>query len=80
MILKTKYHGEIEYGEEDIVEFSKGILGFEHLKKFIISPLKDNEVFQLMHSIEDISIGFVVSSPFLVNKHYEFKQIGRAHV
>lgn len=73
MILKTKYHGEINYDNHEVITFKKGLLGFQNLKKFIVFPLKDNKVFNVVHSIEDTGIGFVVSSPFNINKNYEFR-------
>lgn len=73
MKLNTKYHGVKEYEEDDIITFKKGIPGFEGLKKFILFPVEDNEVFSILSSIEDESIGLVVTSPFNVLKDYEFK-------
>lgn len=73
MILETKYHGEVSYDESEIIHFEKGVLGFENLKKFIVFPLKDNEVFNVVHSVEDKNIGFVVASPFMICKDYEFE-------
>lgn len=73
MILKTKYHGDIEYDKSEIIEFSKGVLAFEHLKKFIKFPIEGNEVFEILHSIEEPATGFVVASPFFVNNNYELK-------
>lgn len=73
MELNTKYYGVKEYDESEIIAFPKGIPGFEHLKQFILFPVEDNEVFSVMHSIEDLEIGFVVVSPFYVMKEYEFK-------
>jgi flagellar assembly factor FliW len=71
--INTKYHGEIEYEEKDIMIFKKGIPGFEGLKKFILFPVEGNEVFSILHSIEDESIGLVVTSPFSIVEDYEFK-------
>ncbi|KGM93161.1 flagellar assembly protein FliW [Clostridium botulinum] len=71
MKLKTKCHGIVEYKEEDVIEFKKGIPGFNKLKKFINFPIEDNEVFSVLHSIENSEIGFVVTSPFSVVKDYE---------
>ncbi len=73
LILQTKYHGVREYEEKDIIEFQKGMPGFDKLKKFIIFPVEDNEVFSVLHSLEDESIGFVIASPFDVINNYEFK-------
>lgn len=73
MKLNTKYHGVREYEEKDILSFKKGLPGFEGLNKFIIFPVEDNEIFSILHSLEDDSIGLVVVSPFYVIKDYEFK-------
>ncbi|WP_027625841.1 flagellar assembly protein FliW [Clostridium lundense] len=72
MKLNSKYHGEIEYKEEDIITFNKGLPGFENLKKFIIFSLEENKVFSIVHSIEDEEIGIPVVSPFTICKNYEF--------
>lgn len=71
--INTKYHGEKEYEDSDIIMLKKGMPGFENLKKFILFPLEENQVFSVLHSIEDEEIGFVVVSPFYVMKDYEFE-------
>lgn len=71
--LNTKYHGVQDYEEKDIITFKKGIPGFEALKKFIIFPVEDNEIFSILHSVEDDNTGFVVTSPFNVIEDYEIK-------
>lgn len=73
MNLNTKYHGVKEYEEKDIIEFKKGLPGFEELKKFILFTVEDNDVFSILHSVEDESVGLVVVSPFYAVKDYEFK-------
>lgn len=71
MKILTKYHGEKEYDEKDIITFDKGLPGFEGLKKFIMFPVEENEVFNILHSIEDQNIGLIVVSPFYVKDDYE---------
>lgn len=73
MILKTKYHGDIEYKENEVINFKRGILSFEQLTKFIVFPLKGNDFFNVVHSIEDKDIGFIVASPFSIKKDYTFE-------
>ena len=73
MKIHTKYHGTKEYNEDEVINFKKGIPGFEELTKFIIFPVEGNEVFSILHSIEDEKLGFVVVSPFYVVEDYEFK-------
>lgn len=71
MKLYSKYHGTIEYEEEDVLTFPKGIPGFENLKKFILFSIEENNVFNMLHSIENVEIGLLIVSPFLVLKDYE---------
>lgn len=73
MELVTKYHGIREYGDEDVIVFKKGLPGFKELKSFIIFPLESNEIFMILHSLENIEVGLVMVSPYTVSKDYEFK-------
>jgi flagellar assembly factor FliW len=73
MKLYSKYHGVQDYSEADVITFEKGIPGFKDLKKFILFPVEDNNVFSMLHSVENAEIGLVVVSPFYVMKDYEFK-------
>lgn len=73
MELITKYHGTIEYKEEEIIYFKKGIPGFQNLKKFVLFPVEENDFFSVLHSVEDNNIGFIVVSPFNVKKDYEIE-------
>lgn len=72
MKLNTKYHGVKEYKEDDVITFSKGLPGFEGLRKFILFNIEENEIFSVLHSIENENIGFIVVSPFYTTKDYEF--------
>lgn len=72
MKLNTKYNGQIEYKEEDIITFKKGLPGFVNFKKFIIFTLEENQIFSIIQSVEDEEIGLPVLSPFTVCNDYEF--------
>ena len=72
MLINTKYHGDIEYKKEDVINFKNGLPGFEHLCEFILFKVKDNEVFSILHSIKDEEIGIVVIDPFSFFNDYEF--------
>lgn len=69
----TKYHGVKDYNEEDVIIFKKGLPGFESLKKFILFPVEQNDMFSILHSVENEGIGLVVTIPFNIKKNYEFK-------
>lgn len=72
MKLYSKYQGIIEYKEEDVITFPKGLPGFRDLKKYILFSVEENNTFNMLHSIENLEIGLLVISPFLVTKDYEF--------
>ena len=36
MLVKTKYFGEIDLGEDKIITFEKGLMGFENFTKYTI--------------------------------------------
>ena len=72
MLIKTKYHGNRDYEQKDIINFEHGLPGFENLTKFILFPVEENDIFSILHSIEDIEIGLIVVSPFTILKNYEF--------
>jgi flagellar assembly factor FliW len=73
MKLNTKYHGIKEYSEDDIITFDKALPGFANLKNFILFPVEENDLFSILHSVENEEIGLVVISPFSFVKDYEFK-------
>lgn len=73
MKLCTKYHGVREYEESDVITFNNGLPGFENLKKFIMFSMEENNIFSMLHSIENMEIGLVLVSPFYAMKDYEFK-------
>lgn len=73
MKLHSRCHGTIEYNENDVINFPKGLPGFENLKKFIIFTLEENKMFRMLHSIEDTEIGLIVVSPLQVIKDYQFE-------
>ena len=61
------------FKEEDIIQFEKGVPGFEHLKRYIISTNTESEPFHWMHSVDDERIRFVIINPLLFNPDYNPK-------
>ena len=71
MKINTNYFGELEVDENEILEFEKGMLGFEELKKFVI--IKDSEIFiEWLQSIEDTT-SFAIMDPFVADNNYSFE-------
>lgn len=53
------------------ITFKKGIPGFEEHKEFKMYQIENNDKLKMMVSKEDSNIGFIVISPFEVEKEYE---------
>ena len=69
----SKVHGEMQYEENNIVTFNKGIPGFNELKKFVLLDLQEYEPFKLLQSLENDEISLIVTSPYEFFKEYEIK-------
>lgn len=73
MELVTKDNGTINYDKEDIIEFKKGIPGFEDLRKFLLIPVKENEIFSILQSVENSEVGMVIASSLHIVDNYEIE-------
>jgi len=69
----SKVHGEMQYEENNIITFNKGIPGFNELKKFILLDLQEYEPFKLLQSLENDEISLIVTSPYGFFEDYEIK-------
>ncbi|MGG5255319.1 flagellar assembly protein FliW [Neobacillus sp. SM06] len=72
MKIYTKYHGEIEIEEKNIVHFPQGIPGFIEDKEFVLLPFSEDGIFKILQSIKETQIAFVVTNPFAFFKEYDF--------
>ena len=73
MKIDTPYLGEVEYTEDEILIFEKGLYGFEEKQRFILVNLEDPEFpFNWLQSIDDKELSFIITSPFLFVEEYDF--------
>ncbi len=72
MKIATKFLGEVEIIEQDILTFEHGLLGLEEERKFILLPIDADLPLAILQSIERPEIGFVVAYPFAFKKDYNF--------
>ncbi|MGB3367256.1 MAG: flagellar assembly protein FliW [Acidaminobacteraceae bacterium] len=74
MLIETEVVGQVEYLDDDIITFEEGIYGFGGMKKFILILNPVDEVpFHYLQSIEDHRLYFIVTSPFVFVKDYDFE-------
>lgn len=72
MKINTKYHGEKDIEEKEVVTFVKPIPGFPDEDKFIVLPLDEEGSFFALQSIQNEQLAFVISNPFLFFSDYDF--------
>ena len=72
MKIETKFLGEMNIEENEIIQFPDGILGFENIQKFVILSLEKESPFAILQSIEHVEVSFVIALPFVFKKDYEF--------
>ena len=72
MYINTKFLGEIEIQESEIITFEQGLPGFFEYKKFILIGLDADLPIAMLQSVEEVDINFVVAFPFAFNKDYAF--------
>ncbi|MHB8830084.1 MAG: flagellar assembly protein FliW [Syntrophales bacterium] len=70
MKIETKRFGEIEVREEEFIFMRGSILGFEHLKRFVLLQNSEKTPLWWLQSIEDPAVAFVVANPLLVTPDY----------
>ncbi len=83
MKTNTKYFGEIEYGEEDVYTFPKGLFGFEDENAFLMLPFSAEGTLFSLQSLKTAGLSFVAVDPFTVMPDYapelqpdELKELG----
>ncbi|MEK4497060.1 flagellar assembly protein FliW [Ureibacillus sp. FSL W8-0352] len=72
MQIHTKFLGEVEIQEEEVITLTSGLLGFEEYTKYVLLPLDKDSPLAIFQSIEESQIGFVVAYPFAFKKDYAF--------
>lgn len=73
MKVNTRYFGEIEIGEEKVIHFEDGLLGFEQYKDYTIIydvEAEDEPFFSWMQCVTEQSLAFPVVNPLKVCKDY----------
>ena len=73
MKVNTTRFGELEVKNEDIINFSEGLLGFENLTKFFVVDPGDSTLILWLQSTEDSSIAFPIIEPKIFKPDYVAK-------
>ncbi len=70
MIVNTFNYGDIECSENDLISFPDGILGFPELKQYLMLSYDEDDTIQILQSVQQSEVSFVVLNPFLLCPDY----------
>lgn len=73
MLISTSRFGKIQINEEDKIVFREGLLGFNHLRSFVLLDDPTDEIFAWLQSCEEPAIAFPVLEPELFADPYNVK-------
>ncbi len=70
MLLKTRLFGEVKVKDEEVIHFTKPILGFDDCRQYLL--MENESIFPTfwLQSINDPNLAFPVISPFSVDENY----------
>jgi flagellar assembly factor FliW len=68
--LETLTFGTLEFEEKSIIQIQEGMLGFPHLKKYLLVEDPEIHPFKWLQSIEDLYVAFPVVDPRLLFNRY----------
>lgn len=70
MKIETTRFGKIDVKEEEFIVMMGSILGFEHLKRFVLLQNSEKTPLWWLQSVDDPAVAFVVANPLLVTSDY----------
>ncbi|WPK12413.1 flagellar assembly protein FliW [Lysinibacillus louembei] len=73
MNIETKFLGQVEIDEQNILTFETGLPGFLDVHKFVLLPLDADLPLVVLQSVEQQQLGFVLAYPFAFKKDYIFE-------
>ena len=71
MKIQTKAFGEIEVDEKGVIDFPKGLMGFEGSTRFVLLSKEGEKPFCWLQSVEDPQLAFIMISPSDFHQGYK---------
>ena len=71
MRISTTRFGDISIDESRVIQMKEGMLGFEHLRRYVLLTQDKKIPFLWFQSVEDGSVAFVVIHSFVAKPDYE---------
>lgn len=68
--IDTKYLGQVEVTQDQLVTFGEGVPGFSDETQFALIPFGKNTPFIVLQSTKTVQIGFVLAFPYTFKSDY----------
>ena len=72
-VVQSKRWGELRIRIEDVIQFPRGLLGFESFKQYAIYEVEEHKPFQWLICLEQPEIAFVIINPLIFYSTYRPK-------
>ena len=69
--IKTPHFGSIDFKDQEVIHFPKGIPGFYELTRFLLIDSQDYQPFKFLQSVDEPTISLPLLSPLVVKPDYE---------
>lgn len=69
--INTRDFGEIEVNENDTINFSLGMYGFEDYKSYVILKDSPEDDIMFLQSLDNTELSFVLVDPYSITRTYE---------
>lgn len=66
----NRQFGEVEFDQDHVFTFAEGLIGFEHLKRFVLIHDQNSEPFRWLVSIDDEDVSLPMIDPELLVERY----------
>lgn len=66
----TKYFGELEYTDDELLTFPSGLFGFENEQSFLLLPFSDEGTLFSLQSVATPDLAFTLMHPFTLAPNY----------
>ena len=71
MLIETTRFGQVDINEDRIIQFPKGLLGFQKYKSYVLLQPSEDSYFFWLQSTEAPDLAFVVTDPSLFVADYK---------
>ena len=74
MVVKTKFFGELEISDKDVMVFDEGLPGFQDMHKFTIINDENNTFISYLQSLDSEDVCFIMIPPVFALQDYDINQ------